>query len=62
MEAAKKELRGNIEKYLGRAEKIKGFVKDERDGEYTYVCVMCMYKFQATVHIFVQKMHGINCD
>ena len=32
-EAAMKEMRGNIEEYLGRAEKIKGFVKEERDGE-----------------------------
>ena len=52
-EAAEKELRGNIEKYLGRAEKIKGFVKDERDGE-CHVC-MCDVHVQISSYIYLYR-------
>ena len=38
-EAAMKEMRGNIEKYLSRAETIKGFVKDEREGAFSVKCM-----------------------
>ena len=45
-------MRGNVEQYLARAEKIKGFVKDERDGE-------CYADF--TLIIFVLQYMVLYC-